>query len=383
RLNEELNKTQKLESVGVLAGGIAHDFNNILTAIMGNLNLAQHLINPKDKIYPLLEAADKASRRAKTLTHQLLTFAKGGNPVKKTANLGRIIRETANFALHGSSVQCLYDIPNDLWLVDLDPGQMSQVIQNLIINARQAMSSGGRIMIKSTNISSPEKEMYPVLDPDGKYIKTTITDEGPGIPAAIIEQIFDPYFTTKEKGSGLGLAISHSIISKHGGFIKTASHNKGGTVFTIYLPVTTGEPGNQTSSITPQSAIKPASGELIMIMDDEKMIRNIAKMMLETNGFEVITVKDGEEALKVYKQYQKALKTVSATIMDLTIPGGMGGKEAVTKILALDPRARVIASSGYSNDPVMTDFHSYGFCAAITKPYLINDLLSTVSQALS
>ena len=238
-------------------------------------------------------------------------------------------------------------------------------------------------MIKSTNISSPEKEMYPVLDPDGKYIKTTITDEGPGIPAAIIEQIFDPYFTTKEKGSGLGLAISHSIISKHGGFIKTASHNKGGTVFTIYLPVTTGEPGNQTSSITPQSAIKPASGELIMIMDDEKMIRNIAKMMLETNGFEVITVKDGEEALKVYKQYQKALKTVSAIIMDLTIPGGMGGKEAVTKILALDPRARVIASSGYSNDPVMTDFHSYGFCAAITKPYLINDLLSTVSQALS
>lgn len=381
RLNEELNKAQKLESVGVLAGGIAHDFNNILTAIMGNLNLAQHLMNPEDKVYTLLEAADKASRRAKSLTQQLLTFAKGGNPVKKTANLGQIIRETADFVLHGSSVQCHYDIPDDLWLVDLDPGQMSQVIQNLIINARQAMNAGGRIKIKSENISTPAAEMFPVLNPEGKYIKTTINDDGPGIPAGIIEQIFDPYFTTKEKGSGLGLAISHSIISKHGGFIK-ADSNKSGTVFTIYLPVTTGETSHNLPSIT-HSPIKPAAGELIMIMDDEKMIRDIAKMMLETNGFEVITAKDGVEAIKIYQQHQKARKTVSAIIMDLTIPGGMGGKEAVTRILALDPQARIIASSGYSNDPVMTDFHSYGFCAAITKPYLINDLLLTITQALS
>ncbi len=381
RLNEELNKAQKLESVGVLAGGIAHDFNNILTAIMGNLNLAQHLMNPKDKIYPLLGAADKASRRAKSLTQQLLTFAKGGNPVKKTTNLGQIIRETTDFVLHGSSVQCSYDIPTDLWLTDLDPGQMSQVIQNLIINARQAMSAGGQIRIKSSNISTPEAEIFPVLDPESKYIKTTISDDGPGIPADIIKQIFDPYFSTKEKGSGLGLAISHSIISKHGGFIKAGSNSEGGTTFTIYLPVTTGEQSNNSPN-TAQSLIKPAAGELIMVMDDEKMIREIAKMILETNGFEVITTKDGAEAIEVYQQYQKAKKTISAIIMDLTIPGGMGGKEAVTKILALNPQARIIASSGYSNDPVMTDFHSYGFCAAITKPYLINDLLLTITEAL-
>ncbi len=381
RLNEELNKAQKLESVGVLAGGIAHDFNNILTAIMGNLNLAQHLMNPKDKIYPLLGAADKASRRAKSLTQQLLTFAKGGNPVKKTTNLGQIIRETTDFVLHGSSVQCSYDIPTDLWLTDLDPGQMSQVIQNLIINARQAMSAGGQIRIKSSNISTPEAEIFPVLDPESKYIKTTISDDGPGIPADIIKQIFDPYFSTKEKGSGLGLAISHSIISKHGGFIKAGSNSEGGTTFTIYLPVTTGEQSNNSPN-TAQSLIKPAAGELIMVMDDEKMIREIAKMILETNGFEVITTKDGAEVIEVYQQYQKAKKTISAIIMDLTIPGGMGGKEAVTKILALNPQARIIASSGYSNDPVMTDFHSYGFCAAITKPYLINDLLLTITEAL-
>ncbi|MCF6246666.1 MAG: PAS domain S-box protein [Desulfobacula sp.] len=372
---KEMHKIKKLESIGVLAGGIAHDFNNILAAILGNINLALFDTTLNDRTKELLESAEKASTRAKDLTQQLLTFAKGGEPVKEVSSLKNVIKDSASFVLHGDKVACRYDIPEDLWLVDIDKGQMSQVIQNIVLNASHAMPEGGVIKIKCENSSSCDALQLHGLK-KRKSVKIYIQDNGIGMTANVAEKIFDPYYTTKQEGSGLGLAISQSILIKHQGNIRVESSPGVGTLFTICLPASEKTKPQKQKSFAKKKISFQAN---ILIMDDDAMLRNVAKEMLATFGHEVALAADGEEAVKLYQKSMNSGK-FDLVIMDLTIPGGMGGKEAVQKVLDIDPAAKVIVSSGYSNDPIMANFKDFGFCSAIVKPYRLQELSKLIDQ---
>lgn len=376
RTEKELLKITKLESVGVLAGGIAHDFNNILAAILGNINLALFDADLKDKTKTLLAAAEKASLRARDLTQQLLTFAKGGEPVKEISSLENVIIDSANFVLHGDTVACQFEIPEDLWLVVIDKGQISQVIQNIVINASHAMPDGGVIKVSCENISPAAGHHFP-LSEQGRFVKICIEDSGIGIPAKIIENIFDPYFSTKHDGSGLGLAISQSIITKHDGHMMVESSPNVGTTFTIYLPAST-----QTEVQYQKTEVfgKTPSQAKFLIMDDDEMVRTLAHAILEQLGHEVVLSVNGEEAIKVYREAAQTTRPFDVVIMDLTIPGGMGGQEAVQEILAINPQAKVIVSSGYSNDTIMSNYKKYGFCASLVKPYQMQELSRVLDQ---
>ncbi|MBU0664762.1 MAG: PAS domain S-box protein [Proteobacteria bacterium] len=381
RMEDERLKIRKLESVGVLAGGIAHDFNNILAAIMGNLSLAQLDSRLEEETRKLLRAAEKASLRARDLTQQLLTFSKGGEPVKETASIGEIIKESADFVLHGSPVYCRYVIPDDLWLVDIDKGQMSQVIHNIILNARHAMPEGGSIEVRCENVEGlADKRGF--LPDTGRAVKITISDTGIGIPAALLDKIFDPYFSTKQEGSGLGLAITHSIISKHGGHISVESTPGQGTTFTLLLPASAKGRSVVRGADATMVAIEGGNAR-IMIMDDEEIVRTVVSAMLTHLGYEVVEAGDGKEALSLYRSYREEGRPINFVIMDLTIPGGMGGKEAVQELLALDPTAKVIVSSGYSNDPIMANCRHYGFSAAVVKPFQVEDIVRVLQQVSS
>ncbi|MFZ5759029.1 MAG: PAS domain S-box protein [Thermodesulfobacteriota bacterium] len=378
RMEEELLKIKKLESVGVLAGGIAHDFNNILAAILGNINLALLDADLGEKTRFLLGSAEKASVRAKELTRQLLTFSKGGEPVRETASIAEIIRDSAEFVLHGGNVACRYVIADDLWLVNIDKGQISQVIQNIIINAKQAMPSGGVIEVRCENVVAGETPDQ-VLTRPGRYVSISIRDTGPGMAADVVEKIFDPYFTTKEEGSGLGLAITHSIIGKHGGFISVESAPGQGTLFTILLPVSSIAAEKEKDE---DEGAAQVAGANILLMDDEEMVRNVAAAMLARLGHHVTPARDGAEAVALYRQGMESGEPFDLVIMDLTIPGGMGGKDAVRLIRTVDPAARVIVASGYSSDPIMAHCREYGFAAAIVKPFQLHDIDRIISDLL-
>ncbi|MBU1638862.1 MAG: PAS domain S-box protein [Proteobacteria bacterium] len=380
RTAAELLKIKKLESVGVLAGGIAHDFNNILAAILGNIELAGMSIDPHNEAYPLLQEAKKASIRAKDLTQQLLTFSKGGEPVKKTTPISKTIMDSANFVLHGSTVSCHFNIADDLWLVDADPGQISQVIQNLVINAKHAMPAGGQITINCANIAEIRSET-PFVAPEKNYIKITVQDNGCGITDTYLEKIFDPYFTTKQEGSGLGLAVTHSIIKKHNGNISVQSKMGEGTVFTIYLPASADQISPE--SITEIHKNKAPDKAKILVMDDEELVQNFTQNLLSYFGHDILHAWDGQQAIKIFTEHFESDTPIDIIIMDLTIPGGMGGKEAVLEILKIDPAAQVIVSSGYSNDPVMAEYQKYGFKAALAKPFLMADMQKTLSDLLA
>jgi signal transduction histidine kinase/ActR/RegA family two-component response regulator/HAMP domain-containing protein len=380
RLKEEQLKVKKLESIGVLAGGIAHDFNNILAAILGNIELAlltaPSLTSANRKT---LETAGKAAIRARELTQQLLTFAKGGEPIRQTASLVEVVKDSADFVLRGGRVACHYHFPDELWLVDIDKSQISQVVQNIILNAGQAMPEGGTIRVLGENVTAAGKP-DPDLPKTGNFVKLSIEDHGLGIPPNVIDRIFDPYFTTKREGSGLGLAITFSIIDKHGGHISVKSTPGVGTIFLIYLPAATEQaPAAIAETETPKSDQLRAR---IMVMDDEKLLRDMSRDMLKNFGHQTVLARDGEEAISLYKQGLETGSTIDLVIMDLTIPGGMGGKKAVKEILALDPRARVIVTSGYSTDPIMANYSRYGFCGALVKPYEFKDLLKLIRERL-
>ncbi len=379
KVEEELLKVRKLESIGVLAGGIAHDFNNILTAILGNIELASSRIAEDDtKTAELLADAKKASRRAAKLTRQLLTFSKGGDPVREATTLPGIITESADFVLHGSRVVCNYSFPDDLWLVDVDSGQIGQVIQNLILNAKHAMPEGGTITIHCANVTDASTEAILKADKEN-YVRITIRDTGLGIPQEIRERIFDPYFSTKQEGSGLGLAITHSIINKHDGHISVDSMPGKGTTFTIYLPAVLSGDSDVKEKSRPVESSKAAR---IMVMDDEEILRNVAEAQLIALGHEAVLVTDGVQAINRYQELQDSGTPIDLVIMDLTIPGGMGGKEAAQKLLQLDPKAKIIVASGYSNDPVMANYRDYGFCFAVAKPFDLAELSRGVEFAL-
>ncbi|MBI5308979.1 MAG: response regulator [Planctomycetes bacterium] len=374
---EEILRSSKFESIGVLAGGIAHDFNNLLTGILGNISLAKINMKAEDRIYTVLDDLEKASFKAKDLTHQLLTFAKGGVPVKKTASIVDLIKESADFVLRGSKVKCAFSFAPNILPVEIDTGQMNQVIHNLIINAEQAMPDGGIIKLSAANVTVDAESDVPIMQ--GKYIKITVADTGGGIPEQHLTKIFDPYFTTKEGGSGLGLAVVYSVIKKHAGYLSVESKVGVGTTFYIYLPASCKE-------IIPTKVIdnKPIFGKgRILIMDDEELIRDVCGRMLAKLGYDVDYASNGEEAIDLYKKEKDAGRPFNAIIMDLTIPGGMGGKDAIKKLHEIDPQVKAIVSSGYSEDAAMSNFVNWGFKAVIAKPYRITDLSETVHQVLS
>ncbi len=363
----ELLKARKLESVGLLAGGIAHDFNNLLTAILGNISLAKINLSPgSEKLYERLADAERASLKAKDLTYQLLTFSKGGEPCKEKLLLPELLRDAAAQTLSGSSLRCEFRFCPDLWPVEADRPQMKIALQNVIANAREAMPEEGTITLEADNMRADEGHFLP-LAKDGRYVRIKVVDRGEGIPAENLDRIFDPYFTTKKmgslKGMGLGLAIVYSIIGKHNGFVGVESTQGEGTAFYIYLPALEQE--------RPQTA-KSGAGR-VLVVDDEEMVREVAGAMLMNLDYEVAYAADGDSAMETYRQAAKSGSPFDAVVLDLTMPGG-GGNLVIKKLLEFDPRARVIASTGYSDDPVMQDFRRYGYMEAIAKPYRLEDL---------
>jgi len=377
KMIEELIKAQKFESLGVLAGGIAHDFNNLLTAILGNISLAKMYANSQDIIYDYLHKTEKASIRAQGLTKQLLTFAKCGAPIKKVTPLTELIKDSTSFVLRGSKVKCDYRFGQDLWAVEADEGQLSQVAQNLVINASQAMPNGGTIIIEATNESLALDESSSL--PPGNYIKLIFQDHGTGIPPEHISRIFDPYFSSKSTGTGLGLAISYSIIKNHGGIITVISELGQGTVFSILLPAIL----NHVPRPEKQDNLQKIGARKILIMDDDQTVREIVTAMLTVIGCSVEEAGDGKEAIALYTKAQKDGVPFDSVIMDLTIPGGMGGKEAIAALLALDPKARVVVSSGYANDPIMASYKKYGFHGFLPKPFKMDDLNKVIATVIN
>jgi len=377
KMDEELRRKRQLESLGVLAGGIAHDFNNILTAILGNINLAEYIVKDDEKAAHLLNQADKASRRAAALVQQLLTFSRGGAPIKSAASLVEIIQGTTDFIMRGSNIGCNYQLDDDLSLADIDVGQISQVIQNLVINAKQAMSEGGTITITCRNFHKTEKDNIPLKQ--GDYLQVTVRDEGSGISPARLQNIFDPYFTTKQTGNGLGLAIVHSIVDKHGGYIHVISKLGHGTTFTFYLPAADQPTSMATSK---ESSISTTGRGTILVMDDDEMVRDAASQMLNLLGYKTVQVGTGQDAVAHYQMAAEKGNPFRAVLMDLTIAGGMGGKEAVRHILQRDPEAKVLVASGYGNEPVLANPKAYGFVASLVKPFAMDDLARVLDSIL-
>jgi PAS domain S-box-containing protein len=378
RKRVELERLQfsKLESLGILAGGIAHDFNNILTVILGNIGLAalDDKIGPRVK--DRLAQAEAACVRAQALSQQLLIFGKGGAPLKKLFSVAKILTETTVFACVGSPEKCETAFPENLWSIEADPGQIGQVFQNLTINAIQAMPTGGTIKVWAENLTVGTGSGLP-LSP-GRYIKISLQDQGTGIPAEHLPRIFDPYFTTKQKGSGLGLASAYAIINKHHGHIAVESKPGVGTTFIIYLPAVEGQVIPQPEEDT---ELLIGKGK-ILVMDDEEMVREFLGATLAHLGYEAEFARDGGEAIEMFVKAQESGQAFAAVILDLTVPGGMGGKEAMAKLLEIDPQIKVVVSSGYSDDPIMTDCQKYGFSGVIAKPYRISELGKILNQVI-
>ncbi len=374
RYEDEIEKSQRLEALGILAGGIAHDFNNVLTSIIGNIGLCKDTIQTDNPGFMRLDEAEKAAFRAQYLTKQLLIFSKGGDPVKEYTSVENFIRDTAGYSINDARSTIRYSFAENLHKVNIDPGQFCQVIHNIVLNADQAMPNGGIIYISVINTKIDVKKNICQLPP-GDYIKIIISDMGEGIPDAVKDQIFNPYFSTRGTGRGLGLTSAMFIIRKHQGSIIISSNYQKGTTVAIYLPAGTDPIGKEikkTSSI-------PSGSKTALIMDDEEGILDIVSTLLMRNGWEVKTVIDGESAVTEYEKSMETGHPFDVLIMDLVIPGRMGGKEAMEKIIKLNPNAYAIVSSGYSQDPIMADPQKYGFSRVLPKPYKLSDLLKLLS----
>ncbi len=376
-MEEDLARAQRLESLGILAGGIAHDFNNLLTGILGNITLSRSLLKSGEDVTNRLKDAEFASLRARDLTMQLLTFAKGGEPIKKVVLFEHILEQSANLSLRGSNVICNFEVDSGLWPVEIDEGQITQVLNNIIINSNQAMPEGGTIKIGASNVDIDERSKIN-LEP-GKYIKVSIEDEGIGIPAEYLDKVFDPYFTTKKDGHGLGLASCYSIIKKHKGIIYVNSELGKGSEFVFYLPANS----DYISEVKEEIKTYSKGSGRILFMDDEEIIRNVAKEMLETEGFSLEFAAEGREAIDMYKKSINSKQKFDLVILDLTVPGGLGGKDTIKEIIKIDPDVKAIVSSGYSNDPVMAEYKEYGFSDFVPKPYNSDQLINVVNKVIS
>ena len=380
RNEAERRKAETLEQLGLLAGGIAHDFNNLLTAIIGNISLASLLLPPDNELTTRLIDAKNASLRARDLAQQLLTFARGGAPIKKTASIGKLIQDTVSFSLRGSHSRSEFSFGADLWAAEIDPGQISQVIGNLVVNADQAMPNGGTLRVSCDNFSYNSTDgLIPDLSP-GEYIRIAIRDEGMGIPQEYLKRIFDPYFTTKPKGTGLGLATTYSIVKNHNGLITVESELHAGSTFTVYLPAAI----HHELPVEPVGATQPITGTgRVLVVDDEEAICALVDFTLSHLGYEVTQAATALEGINIYRQKLEAGERFDAVILDLTLPGGMGGKEALKKLIEIDPTVNAIVSSGYATDATMSRYQDFGFRGVIAKPYEAADLGKIVHEVIS
>jgi signal transduction histidine kinase len=372
---EELLRASKLQSIGALAGGLAHDFNNMLTAVLGNLSLLRYRGCPPEALPQIIEA-ERGALRAQELTRYLLTFAEGGAPIKEAVPVAPLLRETSAFVLRGSNVHCDIQLPADLWMLNADPNQLAQVISNVVLNAMEATPGAGQILLRAANTTKA-----PHL-PDGDYVAIAVQDFGIGIAADRLPRIFDPFFTTKNQARGLGLAAAYSVVQRHGGHIGVESAPGAGTTVAIYLPATRTVAGNEPAPIDlkPQVVESTPDHLRVLVMDDEEPIRQLIKMALCMNKHEVVLTGDGDAFLAAHAAAKAAGRPFDMAVLDLTIPGGMGGKEAIRLLRERDREIRAIVSSGYSNDPVMSQCAEYGFDAVLPKPYTISDLLRLVQQ---
>ncbi len=374
RLENDLQQSQKMNAIGTLAGGIAHDFNNLLCIILGYASFGLSMIEKGDKLYDILLKINNGALNAQSLTQQLLTFAKGGEPIKKITDLNTLIMSSAEFSISGSKSKCIYDLAPDLWSVEIDEGQFNQVIGNLIINANQAMPDGGLINIKTLNIEVTA-EITLSLTP-GKYVKLIIVDNGFGISEKILSRIFEPYYTTKQSGSGLGLATTYSIVKKHGGYIEVESIVGSGTIFTINIPA------SSNGVLLKEELIENShcgSGR-ILIMDDEELILELLCVILKSFGYEVTCASDGKNSIRLFQEAYEAGNPFDLVILDLTVPGGLGGAETILELHKIDPSIKAIVSSGYSNDPIMANYKEYGFLDVIPKPYSKKQLIEMLNR---
>jgi PAS domain S-box-containing protein len=373
RAEQEQLKLTKLESLGVLAGGIAHDFNNLLTALFGNIGLVKMSLSTDHEAHKYVDRSMLAMEHTTALTNQLLTFAKGGDPIKERITIGEVVTEAAQFSVRGSNVRLRIDIQPDLWFVEADKGQLSQVISNLVINGQQAMPIGGTVAIAVENVVISE----------GKYVQITVQDEGIGIAPQHLDKIFDPYFTTKQQGNGLGLASTYSIINKHNGRITVDSHLNEGTLFTIHLPAKEETETTLTRKLLTEPQPMPDFAARILVLDDEKAVREVLGDMLERMGHTVAYAVEGQEAIAKYRTAYESKAEYDLFITDLTIPGGLGGQAAAQEILKLNPQAKIIVSSGYATDPVLANYKAYGFKGIFVKPYHFAELQEVVRHVLS
>ncbi len=378
RLELQVQQTQKLESLGILAGGIAHDFNNLMGGIYGYIDMAGGRTRDKKAAMHLSKAMNTIER-ARALTQQLLTFAKGGDPIQKIGLLFPFVQETAQFALSGANVSCRCDVPRDLWACNFDRNQIGQVIDNLVINAQQAMPSGGAIELTARNIALSEKEVSAL--PRGNYVKISVADRGIGMSRELIPCIFDPFFTTKAKGHGLGLATSYSIVARHGGVIDVESEPGKGSTFHVYLPAA----AEEVLSDPEPSAVQHRGSGTFLIMDDEDVMRETIQSMLVSLGYKVICKENGKEAVDYYSAALCARRKIAGMIFDLTVPDGMGGKDAVSEIRKMDAGTElpVFVASGYADDPVMKKPADYGFTSSICKPFRKSELSEMLNRYVS
>ena len=375
KMEEELIKAQKLESIGVFAGGIAHDFNNLLTAILGNISMAKTSLTKDHPAWIRLDRTERASQRAQGLTQQLLTFSKGGAPIRKTTSLNELLEDSVGFTLRGSSIRVYYELAPDLWPAKVDQGQLSQVAQNLALNASDAMTDGGVFTVKSENMNLEKGKNPSTLKP-GRYVLLTFQDNGDGIPSEYLPKVFDPYFSGKKTGSGLGLAISYSVISQHDGLITVDSTVGQGATFHIYLPADDG--GELRTELVQIDELQPLTTR-ILFMDDDEIVIEVAGSMLSALGCKVEIARDGKEAIELYQAAMQSDTPYDGVIMDLTIPGGMGGKEAIARLREIDPQVKAIVSSGYATDPIMGQYEKFGFVGVVPKPYNLEQLRQTLS----
>jgi len=376
RMEEEIERTQRLEFLGNLAGGIAHNFNNILAVVLANIQLVKITFEKGKDFEKYLSSMEKAVNRASALTNQLLTFAKGGAPIKKPTLLGDLLIESVELGINGTNLKCNISIHDQLWPIEIDPSQISQVFNNLTNNAVRTTSGEGVIEVTARNIIVTNQDILPLSR--GEYIQIVFKDNGPGYSKEKLKRIFDPYYLFDQEESDLGLAVSYSIIKRHNGFINVQSEPGGGACFTIYLP--TIKDDNTVQESTPTISEK---GSKIILMDDEVYITELIGEMLKEMNFEVKTAKNGAEVLELYQTALQTEQPFDLVIMDLTVPGEMGGREAISHLLKIDPSVKAIVSSGYSNDPVMSDCKSYGFSGMVTKPYKIEELCQEINRVLS
>jgi PAS domain S-box-containing protein len=378
RNEEERLTTSKLESLGTLAGGIAHDLNNILTVISGNIGLAQVEAPPDaGSLLSFLSKAGQAAQHAAHLSSQLLTFSKGGAPLKRVVSISGVIGHAAEFSLYGSNLRADIDIPVDLWKSEVDPGQIEQVVNALLLNAREAMPDGGTVRISAHNVVLEEKAGTPL--PSGRYIKVMIADRGEGIPEELATKIFDPYFTNKPTGSGLGLSISYSIVKKHGGILHLENSSREGSTFTFYLPATDRDPTPLEPPVSERAF--NFNHQKVLVMDDEAAIRDLTSQLLGTLGYEVTVVPDGLEAVKVYERAMRKGENFQAVILDATIRGGMGGLATIERLRSVDANVNAIICSGYSDEAALSQFLAYGFRSALPKPFTRRELADALQRA--